>query len=291
MKGVLLLFLALEMALLVAPVSGRTFDSAAKVIGDSGTYLVKPGDSLVEIARIFGLGFNELADANPGIDPFVPVPGTMLVIPTSWVVPDAEPTVDLLINVSELRLYYFFFDSAGKRRVVTFPVGIGSEGNDTPLGFYRVKEKKEAPSWRVPPSIREEQPELPEVVPPGPENPLGTHALRLSRMSILIHGTNRPWGVGRRASHGCLRLYPEDIPRLYDKVRIEDGVIIVRQPVKVGELKGRVFVEVHDDPAEEDYLNHLVHLLAKKELTEKVSLEKLFRALAEKRGVPVDVTE
>ena len=268
---------------------GRTYDAGNKILGCVKSYTVKKGESLMEIARRFGLGFNELAEANPEVDPFVPAKGTKLVIPSAWIVPDVPPTATIVINLSELRLYHFY-NSGGRRRIATFPVGIGSEGNDTPPGFFRIKEKREAPSWRVPHSVRRERPELPAVVPPGEENPLGSHAIRLSSLSILIHGTNRPWGVGRRVSHGCIRLYPEHIPVLYGRVGVEDRVLILRQPVKIGVKGGRVFMEVHDDPAEKEYLGHVGHLLESSDLIHTISVQKLLRAVKEKRGYPVDIT-
>jgi L,D-transpeptidase ErfK/SrfK len=145
----------------------------------------------------------------------------------------------------------------------------------------------------VPASIRKERPELPEVVPFGPDDPLGTHALRLSSRSILIHGTNKPFGVGRRVSHGCIRLYPEDIARLYRIVPVGTAVTIVRQPVKAGQDGDRVFVEVHADegggpPLEP--LSEAKRLLADRGMMGRVDLAKLEAAVREKSGVPVDVT-
>jgi L,D-transpeptidase ErfK/SrfK len=146
----------------------------------------------------------------------------------------------------------------------------------------------------VPVSIRKEKPELPEIVPPGPDNPLGSHALRLSLGSVLIHGTNKPWGVGRRVSHGCIRLYPEDIHRLYKWVSKGTQVTIVRQPIKVGTKdKNKVFIEVHNNNPEgnTDSFKEAVNLLMKKKLIEKISTEKLYKALREKSGIPVNISQ
>ncbi|OGW73023.1 MAG: hypothetical protein A3J81_02705, partial [Nitrospirae bacterium RIFOXYB2_FULL_43_5] len=203
------------------------------VVGSLKGYIVKNDESLIEIARKFKLGYNEIADANPDIDPFVPGNGTSVAIPSFWILPDVKSYEGIVINLSEMRLYYFFKRRSSKL-VATFPVGIGSEGNDTPTGEFKIVEKIVKPRWRVPESIRKEKPNLPAVVPSGPDNPLGSHALRLSLGSYLIHGTNRPWGVGRRASHGCIRLYPEDIPKLFKLAPNGVRVTIVRQPVKVG---------------------------------------------------------
>jgi L,D-transpeptidase ErfK/SrfK len=152
--------------------------------------------------------------------------------------------------------------------------------------------KKVKPSWHVPASIRKEKPELPAVVPPGPDNPLGSHALRLSAKSVLIHGTNRPFAVGRRASHGCIRMYPEDIPKLFTVVPNGSKVTIIRQPVKAGVSDNRVFIEIHkDEYLEVNYFNEAVQLLRKKNLYDMVDREKMLSALREKKGIPVDVTK
>lgn len=263
------------------------------VIGSPETHTVKEGESLIEIAREFGVGYNEIAAANPDLDPFIPGTDVSVLIPTSWILPDVKTYQGMVINISEMRLYYFL-KKGSSSIVMTFPIGIGSEGNDTPTGHFTVVQKIINPPWHVPESIRKERPELPKVVPPGPENPLGSHALRLSLGTVLLHGTNRPFGVGRRVSHGCIRLYPEDIPRLYHSAFIGTKVTIVRQPVKVGIKNGGVYVEVHDDEKQRDinYLNNeAFRLLKKKGLLKRVSTEKLYRVLEERRGMPVDISE
>jgi L,D-transpeptidase ErfK/SrfK len=262
------------------------------VVGLSGSYLVKGGESLIEIARQFDLGYNEIADANPAVDPFVPGDGTRIILPTSWILPDTKVRSGMAINLSELRLYYYF-RLKDTDYVRTFPVGIGREGDPTPAGIFRVVEKIVSPAWYVPESISKENPDLPKVVPAGPDNPLGSFAMRLSLPTILIHGTNKPWGIGRRVSHGCIRLYPEDIPRLFALVPTETVVEIVSQPVKVGMRDGRVYVEVHrsgmDGP--EDSFRMAANLLQKKGVITQVSIEKLHRATERPRGMPVDITK
>ncbi|MEQ8204339.1 MAG: L,D-transpeptidase family protein, partial [Smithellaceae bacterium] len=204
---------------------------STRLVGAVGTYTVKEGESLIEIARKFDLGYNAIIQANPGIDPFVPGDGISVTVPSRWILPSVETQTGIVINLSEFRLYYFF-GKADARFVQTFPVGIGSVGHETPLGVFKIIEKTANPAWYVPKSIQLENPALPKVVPPGPDNPLGTHALRLSNPSILLHGTNRPFAVGRMDSHGCLRLYPEDIPILFMLVSKGTAVTIVRQPIK-----------------------------------------------------------
>jgi L,D-transpeptidase ErfK/SrfK len=262
------------------------------VLGVVKTYKVKSKESLIEIARKFDLGYNEITDMNPVLDPFVPGRGASVKIPTAWILPDTRLHDGIVINLAEFRLYYFY-EVAGRPFVLTFPIGIGSEGNDTPIGEYHVIEKIEQPAWHVPESIKKEKPYLPDVVPAGPDNPLGSHAMRLSLPTILIHGTNKPWGLGRRVSHGCIRLYPEDIPRLFRAVPNSTRVSIVRQPVKAGMKSGRVYVEIHrvDFAYDVDYFEEAVQLLTKKDLIGRVDTKKLYYAVEGKKGIPVDVSD
>lgn len=272
------------------PGEAAIFPGPAEVVGRSSLQEARGGESLIEVARTHNLGFNEIASANPDLDPFVPAAGSPVAIPGGHVVPAAVAPGRLVVNLSELRLY--FVPAVGTPLIATFPVGTGSEGKETPLGVYRVTEKRTNPAWNVPPSIRREQPRLPAVVPPGPDNPLGSHALRLTDDGLMIHGTNRPWGVGRTVSHGCIRLYPEDIPILFRLVSLGTPVAIVREPVKIGALDGRLLIEVHqDDGAEIDYAAEATRLLLARGRLERVNVPRLFRALAEKRGVPVDINQ
>jgi L,D-transpeptidase ErfK/SrfK len=275
-----------------APVAAEvySFDNDNTVIGINKTYSIKNDESLIEIARKFGLGYNEIVNANPNLDPFVPGTNMPVKIPASWVLPDVASYNGIVINLSEMRLYYFF-RKLGSTLVRTFPIGIGSEGTDTPVGDFRVIEKMERPSWNVPESIREKNPKLPKVVPPGPNNPLGSHALRLSSPSILIHGTNKPYGIGRRVSHGCIRLYPEDISKLFWLVPNGAKVAIVRQPIKVGVKNNKIYIEVHMDKyLKINYFNEAAGLLRKKKLFEYISREKFISALREKSGIPVEIS-
>lgn len=266
-----------------------SFTKNDTVIGSLKTYEIKDDESLIEIARKFGLGFNEITEANPKLDPFVPGDGVIVNLPTAWILPDLSSYDGIVINLSEMRLY--FFPRPQRSSVMTFPIGIGSEGNETPLGIFRIVEKTANPSWYVPESIRRERPELPKIVPPGRDNPLGSHALRLSERTILIHGTNRPYAVGRKASHGCIRLYPEDIPKVFKMVPQKTKVTIIRQPVKAGRINERVYIEVHkDNELNMNYFNEAVRLLKKKDLLQYVDKEKMLTALREKSGVPADIS-
>lgn len=250
---------------------------------------VRPQETLPEIARRFNLGYNAIVSANPRVDPYMPPPGTILTVPAAWILPDTSFfRGGILINLAELRLYYFPPERGGS--VLSFPIGIGDMGRETPAGVFTVVEKITNPTWHVPESVRREKPHLPQTVPPGPDNPLGSHALRLSLPTILIHGTDKPWGIGRRSSAGCIRLYPEDIRRLYPLVRKGTRVTIVSQAVKAGvTADGTIFVEVHPFD-QRNYLREAMILLEENGLLERVDLSRLMEALREKRGMPVDVT-
>ncbi len=190
------LFLLLVLIIPAAGADAKIFalSPIQKIVGAVSTCTVQEGESLIEIARKFDLGYNAIIEANPGLDPFVPGDGVTVTMPSHWILPSVVSRTGIVINLSEFRLYYFF-GQADSRFVQTFPVGVGSEGHETPLGVFKIVEKTANPAWYVPKSIQLENPSLPKVVPPGPDNPLGTHALRLSNRSVLLHGTNRPFAV------------------------------------------------------------------------------------------------
>jgi len=268
-----------------------SYGERTTVVAWAQKYIVKDAESLIEIARKFDVGYHEIVDANPGLDPFVPGDGVSVQIPTSWILPDVKRYEGIVINLSELRLFYFI-NGTGPKHVMTFPIGIGKEGFNTPIGTFNIIDKTVNPVWHVPESIQREKPELPKVVLAGPDNPLGSHAMRLSIGDVLIHGTNKPWGVGRKFSHGCIRLYPEDIPILFRSVPKGTKVTIVRQPVKIGERGGKVFLEVSNDADAKNmnYFDSAISLLRKKNLLKDISSEKLCDALRKKRGIPVDIS-
>ena len=256
------------------------------LIGMVQYYKVRTGESLHEIARRYGLGYNSIVDANPGVSPFAPPSGAIITLPTAWILPEVPHYRGIIVNLPEMQCYYF--SSPGG--LVIFPIGIGDQGQDTPTGLFSITEILPNPAWYVPMSIRKERPELPRIVPPGPDNPLGSHALRLSVKNIFIHGTDKPWGVGRRSTHGCLRLYPEDMLKLVSMVSAGTSVTIVDQPIKAIRDKGRVLVEVHRYQ-EIDYLEKGEQLLRRKGLIDEVDMKKLKQALKEKSGLPVDVSK
>ncbi|MDX9875734.1 MAG: L,D-transpeptidase family protein [Spongiibacteraceae bacterium] len=223
------------------PVASHRFEfdpATESVVGEIQIVQARADDTLSDIARRFNLGYEEIVRANPGVDPWLPRAGTEIVLPTRHVLPDA-PRRGIVINLAAMRLYHFLEPAAdGTQTVVTHPVGIGRVGWHTPQGTTTVISKRTDPTWYPPVSVRREHAAngdpLPAAVPPGPDNPLGRHAMRLGWTSYLIHGTNRPYGVGLRASHGCIRMYPEDIEQLYEQTAIGTPVTIVNQPVVLG---------------------------------------------------------
>jgi L,D-transpeptidase ErfK/SrfK len=225
------------------------------LVGELAVARARYEDTLLDIARRYDVGQEEILLANPGVDRWLPGEGTPVLIPSEFILPVA-PYHGLVLNLPEMRLYHYPSQGPDARTSVhTFPMSIGRVDWSTPLGKTRVASKRTAPSWRPPASVRREHAAsgdpLPAVVPPGPNNPLGDYAIRLALPGYLIHGTNKPFGVGMRVSHGCVRLLPEDIEQLYGAVEVGTPVHIVNQPAKAGWRSSRLFLEVHP-PLEED---------------------------------------
>lgn len=214
-------------------------DYTLDYVGELIEYRTNYEDTFVHLARDYELGYVEMRSANPDVDPWLPGRDTKLILPTQHLLPNA-PRQGIVINLPEMRLYAYV---NGNKAPVTFPIGIGREGLGTPVGSTKVVRKKEGPSWRPTERMRKEKPELPVVVEPGPENPLGTHAIYLGWPTYAIHGTNRPFGIGRRVSSGCIRMYPRNIIALYDYIPVGTPVTVVDQPVKVGWIGDELFLE------------------------------------------------
>jgi L,D-transpeptidase ErfK/SrfK len=210
-------------------------------VGDMRTHEASYKDTLVKLARENNLGFVELRSANPFIDPWLPGEGTEILLPTRHLLPDA-PREGIVINLPEMRLYYFQEEGAVP---VTFPIGVGREGLRTPEGTTRVRKKKVGPTWHPTKRMREENPDLPKAVPPGPDNPLGSHILYLAWPEYAIHGTNKPFGIGRRVSSGCIRMYPESIIELYEMVEEGTMVTVINQPLKAAWIENKLYLEAH----------------------------------------------
>jgi L,D-transpeptidase ErfK/SrfK len=219
------------------------------LIGAVATVPAGPEDTLIDIARAHDLGYDEIRAANPGVDSWMPRPGTVVVLPKLHLLPMA-PREGIVINVSEMRLYYYPKPKPGQAATVeVYPVSIGRGDWNTPIVTTRVTAKVKNPTWTPPKSIREEHAAegdpLPKVWPAGPDNPLGLYALRMALPSYLIHGTNKEFGIGMQVTHGCMRLYPEDIERLYHSVPVGTPVRIVNQRYKAGWHNGALYLEAH----------------------------------------------
>lgn len=268
-----------------------TFSLKNTLIGAMRTHVIRNNESLIELAREYDVGYNEITDANPGVDHWLPDNGTLIKIPYLKVLPNA-PYRGIVVNVAEMRLYYYT-ERNGHPVVFTYPIGIGMEGYNTPPGVYRVVQKIKNPAWYVPADIKKQDPQLPPYIPPGRNNPMGLFALRLSRPTYLIHGTNKPFCVGRMASHGCMRLYNRDIKQLFVMVPVGTPVTIVYQPVKVGERDGDIFVEVHKDYLHRggDPYEAIAKWLLLKKNPRPIDGKKLREALKERTGIPVDITK
>ncbi len=223
------------------------------VVGHLQHIKTKAADTFVALARRYDVGYRELRQANPKVDPWLPGNGTPVVIPSKYVLPDA-PRRGIVVNIPEMRIYYYPpKNSPYAGKVVTYPIGIGRQGWDTPLSQTKIVRKEPHPIWIPPQSIKKEHAKngdpLPNVVPAGPDNPLGQYALHLCLPGYLIHGTDKPAGVGMKVSHGCIRLFPEDIAALFSMVNVDTPVAIVSQPYKVGWDGATLYLESHPPDA------------------------------------------
>ena len=247
-----LLFFLLLALMSALPVQARSYPlppTGSRLIGELEDYFIQQDEYLELVGKHTQIGFLALLEANPGVDPYLPKPGTRLTLPTQMLLPDV-PREGIVINLPELRLYYF---PKGKQEVIVLPIGIGDIGRETPEMTTTIIEKTPDPSWVPGPMVRKSWLEqqgitLPAVVPPGPDNPLGKFAMRLGygKRDYLIHGTNKDFGVGLRVSAGCIRLRPDDIESLFKMVPIGTPVRVINQPVKVAiEPDGRRWLEVH----------------------------------------------
>jgi len=267
------------------------------VIGRLRFISLEKGDTLPDIARHFGLGLSGVSAANPGVDIWVPKAGERIILPLNYILPDT-PRKGIVINLAAMRLFQFNGNSE-PLTVLTYPVGVGTEERPSPRGLMRVERKVSRPTWHVPTSIARDHLKkgdpLPAKVPPGPENPLGEYALYLSAQSYLIHGTNKPASIGLRATNGCIRLYPEDIKKLYENTPVKTAVSMVNQPYLLGQSNGVVYLEVHGsvedkDSAELDKIYKKLRTI-EKESGRSLDWSKVKQILAEARGIPVPIFE
>jgi len=259
-------------------------------------------DTLLDIAREFDIGQNEILLANPDIDRWLPGEKTIVRIPNSRLLPDT-PHKGVTLNLPEYRLYFYPKPLKQQaREVITHPISIGRIDWDTPLGKTQIIAKNKNPVWRPPQSIKDEHAAdgeiLPDVFPAGPDNPLGLFALRLGVPGYLIHSTNKPYGVGMRVSHGCIRMYPEDIERLFPQVKKGTPVYIVNQPIKAGWSDNILYVEVHPElegkeSSYEDRLNVTLDLIENVNNNQMpvINGQRLKQALQQRNGIPVAIFE
>ncbi|ENM5786423.1 peptidase [Vibrio metoecus] len=267
----------------------------SSIVGNTQYHEIQKGQTLSDIAKQYDIGLLALMAANRGVDPFLPQEGFVLAIPAQIILPKV-PYEGIVINLAELRLYYFRPDEG---KVHIFPVGIGRIGRDTPVMQTSISSKRKNPTWTPPESIRREHKAkgdiLPAVVPAGPDNPLGDYAMRLAYGSgeYLIHGTNKDFGIGMRVSSGCIRMDPKDIEWLFQQVERGEKVRIINEPIKVAlEPDRSVFIEVHEPLTRSDGVKHA--LVMPQELNwwldeNKVSDAKARAAILAQNGVPVEI--
>jgi L,D-transpeptidase ErfK/SrfK len=301
-----------------APVATHRFEidpDHDDVVGQVQVTVATKADTLPDIARRFNVGYEEIVRANPGVDPWLPGEGREITVPTQYILPNA-PRDGIVINVAAMRVYYFppnlvngkkVARKPGDRQVVyTHPIGIGKVGWSTPEGSTRTVSKQKDPVWRPTASIRKEHAEngdpVPAIVPAGPDNPLGKYKFTLGWPTYLIHGTNKPYGVGLRSSHGCIRLYPEDIETFYEMIPNGTPVHVVNQPFVFGWHQGQLYLQalsvLEDDPR--DWKNAQKKLLQKtfttriqqelKARNETVNWDNVARMTHEPRGLPLSVS-
>jgi len=277
------------------PSKGTPVDT---VIGQVRTYRIRKGDTLLDVARYFDLGWNEIIDANPYIDPWVPPAGSTILLPTEWVLPCCSYD-GVVVNIPEMRLFFYqrSKQDPGTTVVYTYPVGLGRDDWRTPTGKFKIRGKTLNPQWNIPESIRKEH--IAErgdsrtfIAGGDPENPLGRHRIELTLPMYGIHGTNIPWGVGMQVSHGCVRLYPEDIERLFPLVPVGAPGEFTYQPAKAGVRDGAVYLEAHSDiygHAPAPY-REAIAALTRAGLADRVDEATLVRALQDQGGMPIRLT-
>src|SRR6202046_731464 len=234
------------------PKATHLFDvePGSDIVGYVQKTTIGKDDTLPDIARRFDVGYEEILTANPGVDPWLPGVGREVVVPTQFILP-AAPHEGVVVNVAAMRIFYYPPHKKGQPETVyTHPIGIGKVGWKTPEGTTKIVSRQKDPVLVVPKSVREEHQEdgeeLPAKVPAGPDNPLGAYEFRLGWPSYLIHGTNKPYGVGMRSSHGCMRLYPEDIAVFFDLIPIGTKVTVVNQPYLFGWRDGTLYLQAYE---------------------------------------------
>lgn len=294
----------LSLTLLPGNAPAQTFrlpSDGEDIVGQVKVVSTRYRDTLSDIARAHHVGYEEIVRANPRVDPWLPGEGTRVIVPQQHILPPA-PRRGLVLNLPEMRLYYYPPPPRGEPAVVvTFPVSIGRMDWSTPLGLTHVTAKLTHPAWYPPASVRAEHEaegrELPREIASGPDNPLGEYALQLAVPGYLIHGTNRPYGVGMRVTHGCIRMYPEDIRRLFNEIPVGTPVRIVNQPYKAGWRRGGLYFEAHppleESRGEDNNFTPAVRtvITATRARSARVVWDRVLRHAVEARGIPLSISE
>jgi L,D-transpeptidase ErfK/SrfK len=279
--------------------SASAFAASPPYVGEIQTHRTEYEDSLLDIARRYDVGYVAMIAANPVLDPWVPGAGKEILIPTMHLLPQATHE-GIVINIAEMRLYYFPEKDGVPE---TYPLGIGEEGSETPSGSTRVLRKQANPTWYRTKNEIKAKPWAPKIVPPGPDNPLGAYALYLGWSAYLIHGTDDWRGVGRRDSRGCIRMYPEDIEKLFHEVPVGTKVTVVNQPIKFAWINDQLYMEVHPTARQADQLEmdnisdfedptglSKTILAAAKDASNRLDWAAIRQAAKDRNGIPVAIT-
>ncbi len=275
-------------------------DENDSIIGQTAAVHSKEGETLPDIARHFSLGFDEIVRANKDLNIWQLGAESRIVLPLQFILPDA-PREGIVMNLANMRLFYYPDNYPTQQKILmSAPIGIGKEGWVTPLGKTKIISKTKAPNWYVPVSVRQEHAlkndPLPAVVKAGPDNPLGEYALRLGFPSYLIHGTNKPYGVGLRVSHGCVRLYPKGIKELFRQVSVGTQVRIVDQPYLAGWRGNSLYLEAHSSVKRQKKIKKRLNKLLAEKLKRtpeanvlKIDWERVNKILTEAAGFPIPI--
>lgn len=279
--------------------TGPALAASPVAVGDVQIHKTTADDDLLELARQYDVGYVAMIAANPVLDPWVPGAGKEIRLPTMHLLPQAVHE-GIVINTAEMRLYYFKQKDGVPE---TFPLGIGEEGSETPVGFTRIVRKQANPTWYRTKNEIQAKPWAPKIVPPGPDNPLGAYALYLGWPTYAIHGTDDWRGVGRRNSRGCIRMYPDDVEHLFREVPIGTKVTVVNQPVKFGWIGDQLYIEVHPSPKQADQLEMdnisdfedpagltKAILAAAKDAGSRIDWSAVRQAAKDRSGIPIAIT-
>ena len=285
--GVIVLFVFVVAAFFCAADSVASQERFPEITGEIRKTITSGNETLMEVARREGFGYDVVVNSNKSVDPWNPKNGTEIILPGKVIVPSGAQT-GLTINLAELRLFHIIEREDRSYQVGVYPLGIGREGRATPEGVFHINVKKQHPYWRVPEWLRKEDPSLPMVMSPGPKNPLGDYWLGLSAPGYGIHGTNRPFGVGRRVSSGCMRMYPHDIATLYARVETGTPVRISYQPIKATGNGNNLLLEVHPDYLGRftDLFQQALHVIAKTGWSGMVNYSLVREVVRIQSGIP-----